>query len=103
MALINVNKLKEKAAQATKEAGEWTSQAVKGASTWTSQATKDASAQALELADKAIRTMLKGIDLDGLLRRIDEYQQKTGKDASKLTDFIINLKQMQQDGTGESK
>ena len=55
----------------------------------------------MELSTKAIRAILKGVDLDGLLVRIDEYQQKTGKDASKLIEFIGNLKQLQQDGTGE--
>ena len=45
--------------------------------------------------------MLKGVDLDGLLIRVDEYQQKTGKDASKLIEFIENLKQLQRNGNGE--
>lgn len=90
MALIDINKLKESAGKALKDASEWTSQAA-----------KDVSSQTSDLSAKAIRTMLKGVDLDGLLVRVDEYQQKTGKDASKLIEFIRNLKQLQQDGTGE--
>lgn len=43
MALININKLKESAGKAIKEAADWTSQAAKDASEWTSQAAKDAS------------------------------------------------------------
>lgn len=43
MALININKLKESASKALKDASEWTSQATKDASEWTSQAAKDAS------------------------------------------------------------
>lgn len=101
MALININKLKDSAGKAFKDASDWTSQAAKGASDWTSQTAKEVSLQTLELSTKAIRAMLKGVDLDGLLVRIDEYQQKTGKDASKLIEFIGNLKQLQQDGTGE--
>lgn len=101
MALININKLKESADKALKDASEWTSKAAKDASNWTSQTAKEVSSQTSELSTKAIRAMLKGVDLDGLLVRIDEYQQKTGKDASKLIEFIGNLKQLQQDGTGE--
>lgn len=101
MALININKLKDSAGKAFKDASDWTSQAAKGASDWTSQTAKEVSSQTSELSTKVIRAMLKGADLDGLLTRVDEYQQKTGKDASKLIEFIENLKQLQQDGTGE--
>lgn len=90
MALINLNKLKDSAGRALKDVSDWTSQTA-----------KDVSSQTSELSTKAIRAMLKGVDLDGLLVRVDEYQQKTGKDASKLIEFIGNLKQLQQDGTGE--
>jgi hypothetical protein len=90
MAMVNINKLKESAGKALKDARDWTTQTA-----------KDVSSQTSELSTKALRTMLKGVDLDGLLIRVDEYQQKTGKDASKLIEFIGNLKQLQQDGTGE--
>lgn len=99
--MVNINKLKESAGKALKDARDWTTQTAKGASDWTSQTAKEVSSQTLELSTKAIRAILKGVDLDGLLVRIDEYQQKTGKDASKLIEFIGNLKQLQQDGTGE--
>jgi len=59
------------------------------------------SSQTSELSTKALCAMLKGVDLDGLLIRVDEYQQKTGKDASKLIEFIENLKQLQRNGNGE--
>ncbi len=88
--MVNINKLKESAGKALKDARDWTTQTA-----------KDVSSQTSELSTKALRTMLKGVDLDGLLIRVDEYQQKTGKDASKLIEFIGNLKQLQQDGTGE--
>lgn len=90
MALINLDKLKDSAGKALKDVSDWTSQTA-----------KDVSSQTSELSTKAIRAMLKGVDLDGLLVRVDEYQQKTGKDASKLIEFIGNLIQLQQDGTGE--
>lgn len=101
MALINIDKLKDSAGKVLKDASEWTSKTAKEAAEWTSQTAKEVSSQTSELSTKAIRAMLKGVDLDGLLVRIDEYQQKTGKDASKLIEFIGNLKQLQQDGTGE--
>jgi hypothetical protein len=90
MALIDFNKLKQDAQTAAQNAAS-------GASQFLSSA-KD---KAGEVTNEAIRKMLKGIDLDGLLQRVDEYQQKTGRDASKLTEFINNLKNMQQDGEGE--
>lgn len=101
MALININKLKENAGKVLKDASEWTTQTAKDAGEWTSQAVKEVSSQTSELSTKAIRAMLKGVDLNGLLVRLDEYQQKTGKDATKLIEFIGNLKQLQQDGPGE--
>lgn len=87
MALIDIKKLKEVDLSKLKD---------KASETFDN--TKE---QANTLTTNAIRHLLKGIDLDGLLVRVDEYQQKTGKDASKLVDFINNLKQMQQDGNGE--
>lgn len=90
MALFDINKLRQDAQTAAQNAAS-------GASQFLSSA-KD---KAGEVTNDAIRKMLKGIDLDGLLQRVDEYQQKTGRDASKLTDFINNLKNMQQDGEGE--
>lgn len=90
MALIDFNKLKQDAQAAAQNAAS-------GASQFLSSA-KD---KAGEVTNDAIRKMLKGIDLDGLLQRVDEYEQKTGRDASKLTEFINNLKNMQQDGEGE--
>ena len=101
MALININKLKESTGKALKDASEWTTQAAKDASELTSHTAKEVSSQTSKLSSQAIRAMLKGVDLDGLLVRIDEYQQKTGKDASKLIEFIGNLKQLQQDGARE--
>ena len=101
MALINIGKLKDSAGKALKDASEWTSQAAKDASEWTSQTAKDVSLQTSELSTKVLRAMLKGADLDGLLVRVDEYQQKTGKDAYKLIEFIENLKHLQQNGNGE--
>lgn len=90
MALIDFNKLKQDAQTAAQNAAS-------GASQFLSSA-KD---KAGEVTNEAIRKMLKGIDLDALLQGVDEYQQKTGRDASKLTEFINNLKNMQQDGEGE--
>jgi hypothetical protein len=90
MALFDINKLKQDAQSAAQNAKSSASQFISTAKDKTGELTND-----------AVRKMLKGIDLDGLLRRVDEYQQKTGRDASKLTDFIINLKNMQQDGEGE--
>ena len=87
MALIDIKKLKEVDLSKLKD---------KASETF--ETTKE---QANTLTTKAIQHLLKGIDLDGLLVRVGEYQQKTGKDASKLVDFINNLKQMQQDGNGE--
>ena len=101
MTMVNINKLKECAGKALKDARDWTTQTAKGASDWTSQTAKEVSLQTSELSTKVIHAMLKGVDLDGLLVRIDEYQHKTGKDASKLIEFIGNLKQLQQDGTRE--
>ncbi len=45
-----------------------------------------------ELTNDTIGKMLKGVDMTGLQAKINEYQQKTGRDASKLADFIANLK-----------
>lgn len=90
MTMVNINKLKESAGKALKDARDWTTQTA-----------KDVSSQTSELSTKAIRAMLKGVDLDGLLARVDEYQQKTGKDASKFIEFIENLKQLQRNGNGE--
>lgn len=88
--MVNINKLKESAGKALKDARDWTTQTAKYVSSQTS-----------ELSTKALCAMLKGVDLDGLLIRVDEYQQKTGKDASKLIEFIENLKQLQRNGNGE--
>lgn len=88
--MVNINKLKESAGKALKDARDWTTQTA-----------KEVSLQTSELSTKVIHAMLKGADLDGLLTRVDEYQHKTGKDASKLIEFIGNLKQLQQDGTRE--
>lgn len=90
MALIDFNKLKQDAQTAAQNAASGASQILSSA--------KD---KAGEVTNDAIRKMLRGIDLDGLLQRVDEYEQKTGRDASKLTEFIINLKNMQHDGEGE--
>ena len=90
MALIDFNKLKQDVQMATQNAKSNASQFLSSA--------KD---KAGEVTNDAIRKMLKGIDLNGLLQRVDEYQQKTGRDASKLTEFINNLKNLQQDGEGE--
>lgn len=90
MALIDLNKLKQDAQMATQNAKSNASQFLSSA--------KD---KAGEVTNDAIRKMLKGIDLNGLLQRVDEYQQKTRRDASKLTEFINNLKNLQQDGEGE--
>lgn len=86
MALIDFNKLKEKSAEALNN---------------TSQFLGNAKEKTVEFTNSTINAMLKGIDLDGLLSKVDEYQQKTGKDASKLIDFINNLKQVQQNGERE--
>lgn len=99
--MVNINKLKESAGKALKDVRDWTSQTAKDAGEWTSQAVMEVSSQSSELSTKAIRAMLKGVDLDGLIISVNEYQQKTGKDASKLIEFIGNLKQMQHDGPGE--
>ena len=88
--MVNINKLKESAGKALKDARDWTTQTA-----------RDVSSQTSELSTKALCVMLKGVDLDGLLIRVDEYQQKTGKDASKLIEFIENLKQLQRNGNGE--
>lgn len=86
MALIDFNKLKEKSAEALNN---------------TSQFLGNAKEKTVEFTNSTIQALLKGIDLDGLLSKVDEYQQKTGKDASKLIDFINNLKQVQQNGERE--
>lgn len=44
-----------------------------------------------ELADKKIREMLKGVDLKGTIVSLKDYQKKTGKDVSPLTNFLIQL------------
>ena len=76
MALIDFNKLKEKSTEALNS---------------TSQFLGNAKDKTMELTNSTIHALLKGIDLNGLLSKVDEYQQKTGKDASKLIDFINNL------------
>ena len=86
MALIDFNKLKEKSTEALNN---------------TSQFLGNAKDKTMGLTNSTIHALLKGIDLDGLLSKVDEYQQKTGKDASKLIDFINNLKQIQQNGERE--
>ena len=86
MALIDFNKLKEKSTEALNN---------------TSQFLGNAKDKTMELTNSTIQVLLKGMDLDGLLSKVEEYQQKTGKDASKLIDFINNLKQIQQNGERE--
>ena len=86
MALIDFNKLKEKSTEALNN---------------TSQFLGNAKDKTVELTNSTIQAWLKGMDLDGLLSKVEEYQQKTGKDASKLIDFINNLKQIQQNGERE--
>lgn len=83
MALLDLNKLKE---------------GVTGSGAKISQGVQIAKDKASELTNVTIRKLLQGVDLDGLIKNVEDYQQKTGKDASKLIEFINNLKNMQQDG-----
>lgn len=83
MALFDINKIKGNAL----DAGTKLSQGV--------QIAKD---KASELTNATIRKLLQGVNLDGLIKNVEDYQQKTGKDASKLIEFINNLKKMQHDG-----
>lgn len=113
MALININKLKEAAGKALKDATDWTQQAAKDASDWTAQAAKDASdwtAQAAkdagdwtrqatktvgdsatDFATGIIVKLLKGLDLDGFMKNIDDYHVQTGKDVQATKAFINKL------------
>ena len=90
MALFDINKLKDNALAA----GTKLSQTAQAAG----QKAKDVSG---ELTNKAIVKLLQGVNLDSLLQNVEEYQRKTGRDASKLTDFINRLKDFQQDGEFE--
>lgn len=83
MALLDLNKLKE---------------GVTGSGAKISQGVQIAKDKASELTNVTIRKLLQGVNLDGLIKNVEAYQQKTGKDASKLIEFINNLKNMQQDG-----
>jgi len=83
MALLDLNKLKE---------------GVTGSGAKISQGVQIAKDKASELTNATIRKLLQGVNLDGLKKNVEDYQQKTGKDASKLIEFINNLKNMQQDG-----
>ena len=83
MALLDLNKLKE---------------GVTGSGAKLSQGVQIAKDKASELTNATIGKLLQGVNLDGLIKNVEDYQQKTGKDASKLIEFINNLKNMQQDG-----
>ena len=83
MALLDLNKLKE---------------GVIGSGAKISQGVQIAKDKASELTNVTIRKLLQGVNLDGLIKNVEDYQQKTGKDASKLIEFINNLKNMQHDG-----
>lgn len=83
MALLDLNKLKE---------------GVTGSGAKISQGVQIAKDKASELTNATIRKLLQGVNIDGLIKNVEDYQQKTGKDASKLIEFINNLKNMQQDG-----
>lgn len=83
MALLDLNKLKE---------------GVTGSGAKISQGVQIAKDKASELTNATIRKLLQGVNLDGLIKNVEDYQQKTGKDASKLIEFINNLKNMQHDG-----
>lgn len=83
MALLDLNKLKE---------------GVTGSGAKISQGVQIAKDKASELTNVTIRKLLQGVNLDGLIKNVEDYQQKTGKDASKLIEFINNLKNMQHDG-----
>ena len=102
MAFIDINKLKNSAGKAIKEAADWTSQAAKDASEWTQQAAKDASDwtrqatrtvgdSATDLATGIIVKLLKGLDLDGFMKNIEDYHAQTGKDVQATVTFINKL------------
>lgn len=113
MAFIDINKLKNSAGKAIKEAADWTQQAVKDASEWTQQAAKDATVWTAQAAQDAsdwtrqasktvgdsatdfatgiIVKLLKGLDLDGFMKNIEDYHAQTGKDVQATVTFINKL------------
>ena len=117
MALINFNKLKRGTGKALKDASEWASQAAKNASEWASNATKHvgenvssaadtvgssvsgaitkAVDSSTEFAASIVSKLLKGLDIDAVVKATMDYHNQTGKDVTATINFLNKLKSIQ--------
>lgn len=83
MALININKLKESAGKALKDASDWTSKAAKEAAEWTSQTAKDASEWTEQAAKDASEWSTQAA------KDASDWTSKAAKDASDWTSQAV--------------